>query len=96
MEAELSSFLDDGSLPLNPVDGLPEPRQLQVDQVIQGEIFRSASDLGGRQILCLANFCWTTFWNWILVGISELVSGLNGYRVTLTFWPSNHLFAFNN
>ena len=49
MEGEFSSFLDDGSLPLNPVDGLPEPRQLQVDQVSQGEIFRSASDLGGRQ-----------------------------------------------
>ena len=37
MEGELSSFLDDGSLPLNPVDGLPEPRQLQVDQVIRGK-----------------------------------------------------------
>ena len=46
MEGELSSFLDDGSLPLNPVDGLPELRQLQVDQVSQGDLFPTASDLG--------------------------------------------------
>ena len=40
MEGDLSSLLDDQVYP-DPVDDLPEPRQLQVDQVSQGEIFRT-------------------------------------------------------
>ena len=45
MDGDLSSLLDDQVYP-DPVDDLPEPRQLQVDQVSQGDMFRTVSDLG--------------------------------------------------
>ena len=48
MDGEISSLLDDQVYP-DPVDDLPEPRQLRVDQVSQGDMFRSVSDLGGDE-----------------------------------------------
>ena len=45
MDGEISSLLDDQVYP-DPVDDLPEPRQLRVDQVSQGDMFRTVSDLG--------------------------------------------------
>ena len=95
MEGDLSSLLDDQVYP-DPVDDLPEPRQLQVDQ----------SQSGGNIPYCLT---WGKtifmFGKLLLDNLLEMdTSGdfqaghwaENGYRVTLTFWPSNHLFACNN
>ena len=48
MDGEILSALDEQVYP-DPVDDLPEPRQLRVDQVSQGDMFRSVSDLGGDE-----------------------------------------------
>ena len=46
MEDLDSTLLDDEVYPFHLMDGLPEPRQHQVDQGIQGDMFRTVSDPG--------------------------------------------------
>ena len=46
MEDLDSTLLDDEVYPFHLMDGLPEPRQHQVDQGIQGDMFRTVSTQG--------------------------------------------------
>ena len=46
MECKDSTLLDDEVYPFHSLDGLPEPSQHQVDQGIQGDMFRTVSDPG--------------------------------------------------
>ena len=76
MECKDSTLLDDEVYPFHSLDGLPEPSQHQVDQGIQGDMFRTVSTQGkaismfGKLLLDESTYFL------ILVGVSEPTNGL--------------------
>ena len=58
MDGEIPSVLDDQVYP-DPVEDLPEPRKLRVDQVGQVDMFRAVSDSGVEECPFLYIYFWT-------------------------------------